>query len=77
MEDGNPSGVLGLERPHASLLKYYVCAALLWGPLFPIILVTLYIRYRTLRYTFDEEGVSVRWGALFRRSVSSLNRNKP
>ncbi len=68
MEDG-PSGVLGLKRPHASLLKYYVFAALLWGPLFPIILVTLYIRYRTLRYTFDEEGVSVRWGALFRRET--------
>ncbi len=29
-----------------------------------------YFRYHTLRYFFDEQGVTVRWGLLFRREVS-------
>jgi putative membrane protein len=27
-------------------------------------------RYRTLRYRFDDEGVTMSWGALFRREIS-------
>jgi putative membrane protein len=69
MKDGDSAGVLGFKQPHPNLLKYYACVSLLWGPLFPIILLALYVRYRTQRYTFDAEGVSMRWGALFRRET--------
>ena len=68
-EGGDPASVLGHKRPHPNLLKYYVCVSLLFGPLFPLVFLAHYIRYRTLRYSFDEEGVSVRWGALFRRET--------
>lgn len=58
-----------LERPHSSLLVYYVLASLLLGPFFFIALIPLYFRYHTLHYAFDDEGVSMRWGILFRREI--------
>jgi len=33
------------------------------------LLIPLWIRYQTLRYRFDEEGVSMQWGRLFRREI--------
>jgi putative membrane protein len=57
-------------RPHASLLKYYLLSALLFGPFFVFALPPFYFRFRTLRYDVDEEGITVRWGVLFRREVS-------
>ena len=37
---------------------------------FPITVTVLYIRYRTLRYRFDDEGVWRRQGLLWRREVN-------
>ena len=62
--------VLAIERPHPNLMTYYVLTSLLAGPFFPIPLVYLYFRYHTMRYRFDEHGVNMRWGILFRREVS-------
>jgi membrane protein YdbS with pleckstrin-like domain len=62
--------VLGIERPHPNLMTYYTLASLLAGPFFFIPLVYLYFRYHTMRYRFDEHGVNMRWGILFRREVS-------
>jgi putative membrane protein len=64
------SRVLAIERPDQRLLGYYALASLLAGPLFFIPLVPLYFRYHTMRYRFDDEGVSMRWGILFRREVN-------
>jgi putative membrane protein len=57
------------ERPHARLMTYYLLSAIAIPPLFPILILPLYFRYHTLRYRFDAEGVSMRWGILFRREV--------
>ena len=62
--------VLAIQRPHANLMRYYVLSSLLAGPFFFIPLVVLYFRYHTMRYRFDEHGVNMRWGILFRREVS-------
>ena len=51
-------------------MTYYVLTSLLAGPFFLIPLVYLYFRYHTMRYRFDEHGVNMRWGILFRREVS-------
>jgi len=51
-------------------MKYYVFAAFVFGPLFPFALIYLYFRYHTMRYDFDEEGISMRWGILFRREIT-------
>jgi putative membrane protein len=61
--------VLAIERPHPNLLVYYGLGSLLLGPFFFVALLPLYFRYHTLRYRFDEEGVSMRWGILFRREI--------
>jgi membrane protein YdbS with pleckstrin-like domain len=57
-------------QPHANLLKYYLLTALVFPPAFLFIAVPMYFRYRTLRYDVDGEGITMRWGILFRREVS-------
>ena len=51
-------------------MTYYVIVAVLTLLAFPITVTVLYIRYRTLRYRFDDEGVWRRQGLLWRREVN-------
>jgi uncharacterized membrane protein YdbT with pleckstrin-like domain len=62
--------VFAIHRPSPALLRYYVLSSFLLGPLFFIPLVYLYFRYQTMRYEFDDEGISMRWGILFRREIT-------
>jgi putative membrane protein len=63
-------GPLPVElRPDKRLLTYYALGSLLLGPGFFFALIPLYFRYHTLRYAIDEEGITARWGILFRREV--------
>lgn len=66
----NLPALMGERRPARALMKYYALESLLAGPGICILLPLRYFRYRTLRYVFDQEGVTVRWGILFRRQVS-------
>ncbi len=63
------SSVLAVDRPHRNLLTYYLLGSFMLGPLFFIALIPRYFRYHTLRYRFDDEGVSARWGILFRKEI--------
>ena len=36
---------------------------------FPFVFLPLYFRYHTLRYDFDDEGISAAWGILFKREI--------
>ena len=65
----DPAVILAIERPHPKLMTYYFICCLLTVPLFPILILPHYFRYHTMRYKFDAEGVSMRWGILFRREV--------
>lgn len=58
------------REPDRNLLTYYALGSLMLGPLFFIPLIPLYFRYHTLRYVFDREGITMRWGILFRREIS-------
>jgi uncharacterized membrane protein YdbT with pleckstrin-like domain len=60
----------GERRPARSLMKYYFLSSLVAGPGFLFLLPYRYFRYRTLRYHFDNEGVTARWGILFRREIT-------
>jgi uncharacterized protein len=62
--------IFALERPDPALWKLYVIHALLTGPGILFVLPLLYFRYRTLRYRFDEEGIHMRVGILFRKEVN-------
>ncbi len=64
------SEIFALERPESGLLTYYGLSSLLFGPFFFAVLIPLYFRYHTMRYRFDDEGVSMRWGVLFRREIN-------
>lgn len=59
-----------IQRPHKNLFTYYCLSSLLLGPLFLIALIPLYFRYHTMRYRFDDEGISMSWGILFHREIS-------
>jgi putative membrane protein len=63
------AAILNITRPHRSLLIYYWLRCLVIPPLFPILAVPSYFRYHTMQYRFDEEGVSMRWGILFRHEI--------
>jgi putative membrane protein len=62
--------IFAIHRPSPALFRYYVLSSFLAGPLFFIPLLYLHFRYRTMRYEFDEEGISMRWGILFRREIT-------
>jgi putative membrane protein len=66
----NEAAVFDIERPAPSLMTYYVLTSFLAGPFFFVLLVPLFFRYHTLRYRFDDEGISMRWGVLFRREIN-------
>lgn len=69
-QDPGREAVPAIERPHDSLMTYYVLASLVAGPFFPFVLVPLYFRYHTMRYRFTDEGVSMSWGVLFHREIN-------
>lgn len=62
--------IFALERPSPSLLKLYFVRSLLSGPAFLLLFPPYLVRYLTLRYRFDEKGISMRWGFFFRREVN-------
>ena len=64
------SRIFAIARPAPALMRYYVISSFLFGPLMPFALTYLYFRYHTMRYAFDEEGISMRWGILFRREIT-------
>jgi len=64
------SEIHALERPHRKLWTYYIIASLPPGPFCFLTLIPLYFRYHSMRYRFGKDGVSMRWGILFRREIN-------
>jgi uncharacterized protein len=58
-----------IKRPHSRLLQYYILVTLMTGPFSPFVFLPLFFKYHTLRYEFDDRGVSMKWGILFRREI--------
>ena len=65
----NDAAILAIERPHPNLFTYYWVSLLVVPPLLPILILPVWFRYHTMRYKFTDEGISMRWGILFRREV--------
>jgi putative membrane protein len=59
-----------IERPDPRLLWLYMIRAVMTGPGLVIAMPLLFFRYETLRYRFDDEGIHMRWGLLFRRQIN-------
>ena len=58
------------RRPDPALLTYYALSSVLLGPFFFFALIPYYFRYRSIRYVVEDEGVTMRWGVLFRKEIS-------
>jgi putative membrane protein len=67
--EGKPFDPHAISRPDRKLLTYYIICSFLTLPAFPVVFLINFFRYETLRYRFDDEGVSMSWGILFRREV--------
>nr|AHZ45617.1 membrane-flanked domain containing protein [uncultured bacterium] len=65
-----PFDPAAITRPHERLMTYYTWVAILSLIAFPVTIVALYIKYRTLHYRFDDEGVWRRQGLLWRSEVN-------
>ena len=65
-----PERIRTMERPHPALWTYYIILSIFTGPGIVIMLPYLYFRYHTLRYRFDEEGIHMKVGILFRRETN-------
>ncbi len=61
--------IQAIERPHQVLLTYYLVSCLVFPPLLIIAGPYYYFRYRTMRYRFTDDGISMSWGILFRREI--------
>ena len=70
LDPAAPPALRGMRRPVPALLQYYLLLSLAAGPGIVIALPLRYFRFRTLQYEFDDEGVTMRWGILFRREIS-------
>jgi putative membrane protein len=76
MDPTRPGGFdpAAITRPDPALLRYYVMttaiATLFVVPITLIALLPSLFKYRTLRYRFDDEGISMAWGMLFRREIN-------
>jgi len=61
---------LEITRPAPVLLRYYTICSLFTLIAFPIVWLVHFFKYETLRYRFDDDGVSMAWGILFRREIN-------
>ncbi len=61
--------IYDITRPHRKLLSLYLLRSVLTGPAFPFVFLPSFFKYETLRYRFDDEGVTMAWGLLWRREI--------
>ncbi len=53
-----------------ALLTYYAIICLPTLIAYPVVFLVHYFKYHTLKYQFDEEGIRMSWGILFRREIN-------
>jgi uncharacterized membrane protein YdbT with pleckstrin-like domain len=58
-----------ITRPDPVLMTYYFLISVLTLVGFPLAMLVLFCKYHTLRYRFDDKGIAMSWGVLFRREI--------
>ncbi len=58
-----------ITRPVRELLTYYTLVSALTLIAFPIVFLVHFIKFRTLEYRFDDKGIAMSWGYLFRNEI--------
>lgn len=64
-----PFDPFAISRPDPVLMFYYGLVSLLTGPAFLFALAPMVCKYLTLRYRFDEKGISTSYGVFFKRET--------
>ncbi len=59
-----------ITRPDDALLTYFLIVSAFTLIAFPFVFLPLYFKYKTLQYQFDHEGISMRWGLLWRQEIN-------
>ena len=65
----DPFDPASITRPEPALMTYYAITAAMTLVGFPFVILPLYFKYHTLRYRFDDKGIAMSYGILFRREV--------
>jgi membrane protein YdbS with pleckstrin-like domain len=65
----DPFDPASVTRPEPALMTYYAISAAMTLVGFPLVVLPLYFKYHTLRYRFDDKGIAMSYGILFRREV--------
>jgi len=60
---------MGFTRPVPALATYFLLSSLMYLPIFPIVWLFRMFKYWTLEYAFDTEGISMKWGVMWRREI--------
>jgi putative membrane protein len=68
-DDSTGFDAKAIERPDDALLRYYFVVSLLTLIGFPFVFLAHYVKFKTLRYKIDDEGVSMSWGFLMKKEV--------
>ncbi len=63
-----------LELPAPPLLTYYILGTLFSGPFLVLLLPPLWIRYKTLKYQFEDGALRMQVGFLFRKETVTAYR---
>ena len=61
--------VTKITRPEKALVIYYALISLVGLFAFPVVFIPLFFRYETLKFRFDDQGVFMSYGILFRREM--------
>ena len=64
-----PFDPASITRPDPALRTYYILVAACTIVGFPFAIWPFMFKYYTLKYTFDDKGVSMSWGVLFHREI--------
>jgi len=70
MTDMNPEHIYSITRPDKKLLMLYIIRSVLALPAIIVVLPVSYFKYHTMRYRFDDEGIAMSWGLLWRKEIN-------
>jgi putative membrane protein len=68
-QTAGPFDPASITRPEPALLTYYAITAAMTVVGFPFVILPLYFKYHTLRYRFDDKGIAMTYGILFRHEI--------
>lgn len=69
MDPNLEAKIYAIERPSSKLMVVYFIQSAMALLAFPLVFFPLWFKYLTLKYKFDNEGVSAAWGVIFKRQV--------